>query len=446
MLTSWWKPALLAAWIALLICLEPKVAHAQDASGHAVTGMADASRAVVRIESLGAFVPFAEFDSVLEESTGTGFIIDPEGIVVTNAHVVNGGEAFHVYLDGEAAPRYATVLGISECSDLAVLDLRGSGYPYLQWADGAPRTGQRVYALGYPGGRFQMSRGAIRKASAIVDTPWASVEDVLYHTAEIAPGSSGGPLLNADGQVVGVNFANESDRNYSVAISWSGALSVVDTLARGTNLDSIGVNGQAFLVEDEDMFGIWVVSVDSDSPAARLGIEPADILLSLEEIPLGIDGNLGTYCTVLRSHPADAIMHMMLVRLSTQEILCGQINGESLFNCDSLVEAEDGSNSTTEIHSGNGIYHPAAEATVQGSLVVQGVAVHPDFWKWQLDLLLNGTRAIYIGGGESPVPAPSDLLVLDTDVFPNGRHVLRLRVVRKDGNYDEFYTAINIQN
>jgi serine protease Do len=418
---------------------------------------------VVRINAVGAFMPFAEADTVLGDAYGTGFIIDPQGLVVTNAHVVNGGEAFFVYVPGERTARHATVAGISECSDLAVLDMRGSGFPYLEWANTPPSAGQSVYALGYPGGRYKQSHGEVSEAYLNADTPWASVGNVLYHSADIAPGSSGGPLLNDDGQVLAVNFAGRPLDEVFVAIAWEEAQAVVNELAQGVDLDSIGINGEAFLLEDEELFGIWVVSVESGSPAASLGVQPGDILLSLEEMPLGEDGSLGTYCSVLRSHARSDVMQLMLVRLSTEEFLCGQINGQPLANCDdlaaTLMEPDVDSESAEESDTGgarsgaragqqssNGIYSPAADATVSGVVAVQGIAVHPEFWKWQVDLLLEGTRETYLGSGAYSVPAPADLLLLDTAQYPNGSHVLRLRVVRKDGNYDEFFAPITIRN
>lgn len=459
---TWYETAE-GSWIAAELLVEPPALRRagaagikkpaspvlpQVAAGEAITNVTDARRALVRIEAAGTFVPLGETDTVLESWGGTGFLIDPSGIVVTNAHVVNGGEAFKVYLDGEVSPRYATVLGISECNDLAVLKVRGSGYPYLLGADSAPSVGQRVYALGYPGGKFRSSRGTIEETYALGDTAWASVASVIYHTAQTAPGNSGGPLLSQNGQVVGVNFANNSDDKTTAAISWEEALPIVATLAEGSDVDSIGINGEAFFIEDEDLFGIWVVSVESGSPAAELGVEPADILLALEEMPVGVDGNFGSYCTVLRSHSPGEIMHTALVRLSTEEFLCGQLNGTPLVNCDSFTAAS-GSGTPQQNGPGtyaNGIYAPSSGATVRGYVSIQGVAVHPALSKWQLDLLLDGAKEIFLATGTSMVPAPSELLVLNTGLYPNGQHVLRLRVVKRDGNYDEYFTPVKIAN
>ena len=72
----------------------------------------------------------------------------------------------------------------------------------------------------------------------------------------------------------------------------------------------------------------------------------------------------------------------------------------------------------------------------------------PAFRKWQLDLLLDGNenQATFLAVGEQPVPAPAELLLWDTTPFPDGKHQLRLRVVRSDGNYDEYFTPITIAN
>jgi hypothetical protein len=94
----------------------------------------------------------------------------------------------------------------------------------------------------------------------------------------------------------------------------------------------------------------------------------------------------------------------------------------------------------------NGIFSPGGGAPVAGVVSIQGVAALPDFWKWQLDILVGGQSASFLALGEQPAPAPSPLMALNTANFPNGDHVLRLRVVHRDGNYDEYFTGITIAN
>ncbi len=95
-----------------------------------------------------------------------------------------------------------------------------------------------------------------------------------------------------------------------------------------------------------------------------------------------------------------------------------------------------------------GIQAPANGAAVSGAVAITGVAQHPDFVKWQLDLLPAGVadQAGTIAVGETPVEAPRLLASLDTTLLPDGPYTLRLRVVRKDGNYSEYSISIIIAN
>lgn len=91
---------------------------------------------------------------------------------------------------------------------------------------------------------------------------------------------------------------------------------------------------------------------------------------------------------------------------------------------------------------------PSANAIVSGTVTVEGFATHPTFRKWQLDLLLDGNadRATFLALGERPIVAPSPLLTWDTTPYPNGEHLLRLRVVHSNLNYEEIFTPVIIAN
>lgn len=179
-----------------IAALYPHTAAAQDRQGQPITSLVRVREAVVHIESVGAAWQYDETEPSVEVGAGSGFIIDPAGIVVTNAHVVNGGNLFKVYLFGESEPRNAVLLGVSECDDLAVLDIRGSGFPYLLWQETPLASSQVVYAAGYPGGEYTETRGRVQNTGRNGDSDWASVDHVVRHTAELHPGNSGGPLLN----------------------------------------------------------------------------------------------------------------------------------------------------------------------------------------------------------------------------------------------------------
>ncbi len=97
---------------------------------------------------------------------------------------------------------------------------------------------------------------------------------------------------------------------------------------------------------------------------------------------------------------------------------------------------------------GNGIETPGADAQVSGSVIISGVAQHPTFRKWQVDLMLNDAtdQATFLALGEEPVPTTDKLLTWDTTLYPDGDHTLRLRVVHSNLNYDEYFVPVTIAN
>ncbi len=298
------------------------------AAGGGAAGDVSAARgAVVQIVAKGTFVDPFEGVQANVPGSGSGFVIDPSGIAVTNNHVVTGAALLEVYLDGEDAPRNARVLGVSECSDLAVIDIAGPDLPYLEWYDGQITAGLDIFAAGYPLGdpEYTLLDGIVSKEDAGGETTWASVDAVIEHSADTLPGNSGGPILTADGKVVAVNYAG-NDLGQSFAIGREVARPVVDRLAAGEDVDSIGVNGEALLAGG--FSGIWVYSVESGSPADRAGIAAGDLILSLEGLDLAVDGTMAEYCDVLRSHSPDDVLAVEVYRQSTDEILAGQLNGD----------------------------------------------------------------------------------------------------------------------
>jgi len=203
--------------------------------------------ATIQIEAEGTFTD-PEVGTVYNAAgRGSGFIIDPFGIAVTNNHVVTGAALLQVWVGGEDEPRNARVLGVSECSDLAVIDIDGDGYPFMEWYEGDLTPGLDVYAAGFPLGdpEFTLTRGIVSKADADGETGWASIDSVIEHDAAIQPGNSGGPLVTADGQVAGVNYAGGSPTNTEqfFAIAPAVARPIVEQLRNEEDVHSIGVNG-----------------------------------------------------------------------------------------------------------------------------------------------------------------------------------------------------------
>jgi serine protease Do len=264
---------------------------------------------------------------------GSGFIIDPSGLAVTNNHVVTGAALLKVWVGGDTTKSYnAKILGVSECSDLAVIDIEGDGFSYLPWYDGTANVGLEVYTAGYPLGdpEFTMTKGIISKEKANGDTSWASVDYVLEHDATINPGNSGGPLVDATGKVIGVNYAGSSSTSQYFAIDRGTALPVIDLLKKSTDVESIGINGEAVTADDGSFSGIWVSSVKSGSAADKTGLKAGDIIMTIENLSLATDGTMKDYCDILRTHNSTDTLAMEVLRWDSQEVLDGQLNGRSL--------------------------------------------------------------------------------------------------------------------
>ncbi len=184
-----------------------------------------------------------------------------------------------------------------------------------------------------------MTRGIIAKERASGDTSWASIDNVLQHDADIAPGNSGGPLIDENAQVVGINY-RLNDSGQFFAISRDEALPLIEALRSGINVDSLGINSEAVTVGDE-LSGIWVASIDSGSPADEVGLKPGDIILSMEGVDLATDGTMATYCEILRSHSASDVMSLEVLRFDTEEVLEGQFNGRQLETSFSIADTVD---------------------------------------------------------------------------------------------------------
>ena len=307
---------------------------------NAVKSIQEAKAATIQIEAQGSFVD-PEFGQLLNTAgRGSGFIIDPSGIAITNNHVVTGSALIKVWVGGSTKPLNARILGVSECWDLAVIDIEGDGFPYFEWYEGSTAPGVEVYSAGFPLGdpEYTLTKGIISKANASGETSWASVDAVIEHDARIRSGNSGGPLLSTDGKVIGINYAGSDQYDTNFAIKAEMARSIISKLESGVDFESIGVNGSAVSNEDGSITGIWVASVKSGSPADKAGIKGGDIITKLEGLVLATDGTMSDYCDILRTRSASDTYSLEVLRFATEEFLEGQINGRTLEQSFSFAE------------------------------------------------------------------------------------------------------------
>ncbi len=296
-----------------------------DAEIGAVNSLEEVRGATIRIVAEGSFVDPQYGQQYNSAGSGSGFFISPDGIAVTNNHVVTGAAFLQVYVDGEDSPRNAKILGVSECSDLAVIDVEGDGYPYLDWYDGSITVGTEIYAAGFPLGveEYTLLDGIISKEDADGESDWSSVDSVIEHSADTLPGNSGGPIVTADGKVIAVNYAGDG-AGQSYGVGRDEALKVLPTLRSGENVTSIGINGLA--VTDGALSGIFVSSVASGSAADMGGIESGDIVTLIEGLIPATDGTMADYCDILRSHDLDDPLSIEVYRASEDAFLEGTLN------------------------------------------------------------------------------------------------------------------------
>ncbi len=300
--------------------------------------------ATVQIEAQGSFIDPELGNLYNVAGRGTGFIIDPSGIAVTNNHVVTGAALLRVFLAGEDRPRNAKILGVSECWDLAVIDIEGDDLPFLTFSNQDLTPGVEVYAAGFPLGdpEYTLTKGIVSKANADGESFWASVPAVIEHDARIRGGNSGGPLVNMSGQVVGVNYAGNDRFDQNFAIRARDAQKVIEVLRSGQDFESIGINGQAVISEDRTLSGIWVSSVKSGSPASKAGVQGGDIITRMEGLILATDGQMTDYCNILRTRNATDTLAIEVLRFSTQEFLNGELNGKPLETSFSFAQQLEG--------------------------------------------------------------------------------------------------------
>src|SRR3984885_5925270 len=227
---------------------------------------------------------------------GSGIVL-AEGKVLTNAHNVRGDRVTVTFSDGRTAE--GNVAGRDVDGDLAVIDVDTSGIPALPWADGAPtETGTPVFALANPGGRgLRVTFGFVSGVERSFRGPRGRrITGSLEHTAPLLPGSSGGPVLTAAGQLLGIN-TNRLGEGFYLAIPADEALrGRVDALASGESARSprLGVAiapnfvarrlRRAVGLPDAD--GLLIRDVTDDSPAARAGLAQGDLIVAAAGNPV----------------------------------------------------------------------------------------------------------------------------------------------------------------
>ena len=263
------------------------------------------SQAVVRaVELVGPSVVTVEIGRDVSRrglgGQGSGFVVAPDGLILTNSHVVHKAHGIHVLLrDGRRLP--AEMIGEDPDTDLAVIRATESGLASLTLGDSqAVKVGQLVIAIGNPlGFSATVTAGVVSALGrSLRSRSGRLMDDIIQTDAALNPGNSGGPLVNSRGDVIGVNTAVISGaQGLCFAIAANTAQFVVGRLIRNGRIrrSYVGVAGQNTPIARQIVrfynlgvsSGILVASIEPDSPAARSLLREGDIIVALDGAGVG---------------------------------------------------------------------------------------------------------------------------------------------------------------
>ncbi len=269
--------------------LPPETLPVVDVEEQIVTSVYDrVSPSVVHITSRTEVFDFFR-GIVPREGTGSGFVWDREGHIVTNNHVIEGAQEVVIILaDGTEAP--AQLVGADAYNDLAVLKIEvpAEKLTPVELGDSSTlRVGQRVIAIGNPFGLDRtLTTGVISALGRVIQTDAGPLGEAIQTDAAINPGNSGGPLLDSRGKVIGVNTAIRSPSGGSVGIGFAVPVNTVkrvvpELITRGYYPHpDLGFSALelTYEVSPGDIgveHGLLVVSVRPGSPAEQIGLRPA---------------------------------------------------------------------------------------------------------------------------------------------------------------------------
>ncbi len=233
--------------------------------------------------------------SVPQEGSGSGWIIDESGLIVTNNHIVSGAESITITLD-DGRSFQAAIIRTDRVSDIAVLKINASGLKAAKIGNSTQlKVGQWVMAMGNSLGRgISATKGIVSNLDVTIRVSiWEALYNLIQTDAPINPGNSGGPLFNLAGEVVGITSVKVAEvgvEGTGYAISMDQALPIITDLVKigyysrpwiGVSLysvDSIVVLRYRLSVDK----GALVTRVAAGSPADKIGIKPGDVITAID--------------------------------------------------------------------------------------------------------------------------------------------------------------------
>ncbi len=280
------------------------------------------------VDAVGPSVVTISVDVPLGRAIGTGIVVSHDGQILTNAHVVDGATKIHIRLAGETEPIDATLVAADKGNDLALLHIDRSGLTPVTFAPTSDvAIGDEVLAIGFAldlDGDPTVTLGIVSALDRTIITDEGALDGLIQTDAAISSGNSGGPLVDAEGRVVGINTAvarsdaTTSASNVGFAISTDEVAGVLKALRAakdgqprdegflGVSLDDRTDGGQGAVVSD----------VTPDSPAGKAGIHDGDVIVAVDKA--AIDGRAGVIAAIRDHSPGDKVK-VTVVRKGTEK-------------------------------------------------------------------------------------------------------------------------------
>jgi serine protease Do len=368
---------------------------------------------------------------------GSGFFISPDGYAVTNNHVVDKAENVEITTD-DGKNYTAKVIGADPRTDVALIKVEGrSDFPYVKFADGNPRIGDWVLAVGNPFGLGGTVTAGIVSARGR-DIGAGPYDDFIQIDAPVNKGNSGGPTFDVDGNVIGVNTAIFSPSGGSVGIAFAIPAETVKTVVAqlkdkgSVTRGWIGVQIQSVTPEIADSLGLksvqgaLVAEPQANSPAAKAGIQAGDVITT-------VNGNTvkdarGLARQIGGMAPGTSVQ-VGLLRGGKSQTLTMTL-GELPKQQEARAETNDRATGANVPHLGLSLAPAAQNGGGEGVVVIEvdpnGAAADQGF--------KTGDVILDIGGKK--VGTPGEVSTAIQDAQKDGKHTILMRV--KSGDATKF--------
>jgi serine protease Do len=359
---------------------------------------------------------------------GSGFFISADGYAVTNNHVVDHANTVTVTTD-DGKTHTAKVVGTDPRSDLALIKVDGSGYPFVKFADHAPRIGEWAVAVGNPFGLGGTVTAGI--VSATGRDIGNGANDYIQIDAPINRGNSGGPTFDVDGNVIGVNTAIFSPSGGSVGIGFDiPAATAKNVIAQLKEKGSVtrawlGVQIQPVTSEVADALGLkqvagaLVTEPQSGSPAAKAGLKAGDVVVSMDGSSIKDSRELAQRIASMSPGTSVKLDLLRDGKEQTMTVTLGQMPNQEA----AQAGQERGGSSQSQPRLGLSL------APAQGSKGVEVTAVDPNGPAAERGIKA-GDVIVNVAGNE--VSSPSDVQKQVGEARRSGKHSVLMRVKTGD--------------